>query len=242
MDSESRNSSSASEDSQRQRYRNHIIRRKESAYIQRVLHTDSSSTQNTEGSRASGEQGSSFSVREVSLTGDSDEHTNLHSNYLDEFPEEMENDDVFPLDHWKQHYLSQNQLQKSATVGRNLVPSASLLDLSHLSPLASKTSVTLRRPLQSDVQKVDGHKQRKTESEYYLSDFQVSVGELRRKSEGLETMVEPAKLRSVELMKRRGAMKRRSTLDMEHHTCSLRMCTVVEGQANGWSEVIHCTS
>ena len=207
--SNSRHSSNTSQDSQAEwPFRAHTSKRKPSALIRKMLNGDSKVSLREETS-STGQKMSAI-AKQASFAIDSSDYYGI---------EEVEDDDVFPS--VTPDYPHQFRSPKSATVGRSIkVATQNLLDLSgHLRP---------------QVQ-ADRHRQRQVESQLYSREFQVSKAlMLRSSSDGIhDSMI----VGNSEKIRRRGAMKRKSTLDLDHHNCSLRLLT-----EDGWSEVINCTS
>ena len=219
-----------------------MVKRKPSVCIRQLLNAYSSSNHSAEGSETDIENGSSFSIKTVSIAvGDDhqksqrDQHPMCRSGSDHQgVAERSENDDVFPLiEHPKSPIPF--QFHKSATIGRDLSASSSQLELrySEVQSRRKEKNLTTRRL-------------NKTESEYYPPDFHPGYDQRRTESERLLQIspVEPVKMGITEVMKRRGAMKRKSTLNLDYNNCSLRMCTAAEGNGSVLSEVlvINCTS
>ena len=202
-----------------------------------MLHIDSSSTQGTEGSEDS-IQHPSVSLRKVSVIVVENDHT-VAGNccQMIENAEGGESDDVFPLD--PSESFASFRSPKSSTIGRELVASTSVLDLSQLE---NKKAVTLRRHLPVEKKAL-----RVARSTFFHYNNEQVTSE-RTKSEEINDfkLVETVKSfqsRETDTKKRRDAMRRRSTRDLEHSTCLIRLCTMASvGDATGWSEVVECTS
>ena len=220
-----------------------MVKRKPSVCIRQLLNTNSSSNHSAEGSETATENGSSFSIKTVSIAVDDDHQKSQRDKHPmcrsgsdhQGVAERSENDDVFPLiEHPKSPIPF--QFHKSATIGRDLSASSSQLELrdSKIQPRRLKEKNLTTRKLN------------KTESEYYPRDFHPGYDQRRTESERPLQIspVEPVKMGITEVMKRRGAMKRKSTLNLDYDNCSLRMCTAAEGNSSVLSEVlvINCTS
>ena len=200
-----------------------------------MLHIDSSSSQGTKGSEDSVRviQRPSVSLRKVSLTIDENDPT-IAENCQN--VEGGEVDDVFPLD--LSESLTSFHFPESSTIGRELVASTSILDLSQLE---TKKSVTLRRQLP-----LERSAPRAARSTIFHHNNNQVTSE-RTKSEDISNfkpveMVKSFQSRGKDIKKRRDAMKRRSTRDFNHRTCLIKMCSTASIKDIGWSEVVECSS
>lgn len=198
-----------------------------------MLHIDSSSSQATKSSEDFVQviQHPSVSLRKISV----DETDLTNAGYClaieNTTVEGGESDDVFPSESLTSF--------KSSTIGRELVASTSVLDLSQLE---NKKSVTLRRQLPSERSAP-----RATRSTFFHYDNEQITSE-RTKSEEISNpksmeVVKSFQSRGKDIKKRKDAMRRRSTRDFDRRTCLIKICTTanVEGSA-GWSEVVECSS
>ena len=236
-------------------YSGDTIKRKPSMLVRRMLHINSSSSQGTECSEDS-IQRPSVSLRNVSVTVDESDHKIVGN--ICQLIENAEEDDVFPLDHSESATNIRFPKPKSSTIGRELVVSTSVLNLSQLE---EKKSVTLRRQLPFERKPLrvakstffhynDGRvTSERTMGEEIRSRETVRSSE-RTMSEEIEIIrsretVKSFQSREIDIKKRRDAMKRRSTRDLEHSACSIRMYSDTVSSAEdttGWSEVVECTS
>ena len=216
-----------------------------------MLHIGSSSSQGTE--FEGGEElvhYLSVSLRKVWI--DVDENDKMVAGNscrtIENASEGGESDDVFPLVHdGSSGSLTNFQFpkSKSSTIGRELIASTSVLDLSQLE---DNKSITLRRQLPSE--RIPIIRSRAARSTFYhFNDEQVARCSERTRSEEINHFqlmgtVKSFQSKETDLKKRRDAMRRRSTRDLEHSTCSIRMYTMssTEGGTDGWSEVQECTS
>lgn len=219
-------------------YSGDTIKRKPSMLVRRMLHINSSSSQGTECSEDS-IQRPSVSLRNVSVTVDESDHKIVGN--ICQLIENAEEDDVFPLDHSDSATNIRFPKPKSSTIGRELVVSTSVLDLSQLE---DKKSVTLRRQLPFERKPL-----RVAKSTFFHYNDERVTSE-RTMSEEIEIIrsretVRSFQSREIDIKKRRDAMKRRSTRDLEHSACSIRMYSDTVSSAEdttGWSEVVECTS
>ena len=201
-----------------------------------MLHIDSSSSQGTEGSEDF-IQRPSVSLRKVSVTVDENDHMIAGNCQMIENAEGGENDDVFPLN--PSESFASFRSPKSSTIGRELVASTSVLNISQLE---NKKSVTLRRQFP-----VERKALRVARSTFFHYDNEQVTSERTKSGEISDfksvEMVKSFQSREADTKKRRDAMRRRSTRDLDHSTCSIRMCTMASMEdATGWSEVVECTS
>ena len=217
-----------------------------------MLHIGSSSSQGTE--FEGGEElvhYPSVSLRRVWIDVDENDKMVAGNSYqmIENASEGAESDDVFPLVHddpSKSLADFQFPKPKSSTIGRELIASTSVLDLSQLE---DNKLVTLRRQLPLERNPVIRSRAARS-TFYHFNDEQVARCSERTMSEEINHfqsslgMVKSFQSRETDLKKRRDAMKRRSTRDLEHSSCSIRMYTVAstEGDTDGWSEVEECTS
>ena len=219
-------------------YSGDTIKRKPSMLVHRMLHINSSSSQGTECSEDS-IQRPSVSLRNVSVTVDESDHKIVGN--ICQLIENAEEDDVFPLDHSESATNIRFPKPKSSTIGRELVVSTSVLDLGQLE---DKKSVTLRRQLPFERKPLRVAKS----TFFHYNDEQVTSE--RTMSEEIEIIrsretVRSFQSREIDIKKRRDAMKRRSTRDLEHSACSIRLYSDTVSSVEdttGWSEVVECTS
>ena len=201
--------------------------------IRRVLKIESSSSSQSQEDSESPEQRSSVSLRLMSVAVDDSDNTIVGSYQLqaackeedldkEDLDKEEEGDDVFPSD--LPEPPKKFQSPKSATIGRDLSASASALNLSDL----ERSKIIRRRP------PLTRQRPRTAVSVVMPSDYNI-LKTIRSRSEGTEASQQSEK----ERMKRQGAMKRRSIIDMDFRTCLLRIYADIE---DGWSEVVECTS
>ena len=219
--------------------------------VRRMLHIGSSSSQGTE--FEGGEElvhYPSVSLRRVWIDVDENDKMVARNScqMIENASEGGESDDVFPLVHddpSKSLANFQFSKPKSSTIGRELIASTSVIDLSQLE---DSKSVTLRRQL--PLERIPIIRSRAARSTvYHFNDEQVTSCSERTMSEEINHFqsmgtVKSFQSRETDLKKRRDAMKRRSTRDLEHSSCSIRMYTMAstEGDTVGWSEVKECTS
>ena len=221
--------------------------------VRRMLHIGSSSSQGTE--FEGGEElvhYPSVSLRKIWIDVDENDKmvagNSCQNLMIENASEGGESDDVFPLVHNDpSESLANFQFPKPklSTIGRELIASTSVLDLSQLE---DNRLITLRRHLPSERNPVIRSRAARS-TFYHFNDEQVASCSERTRSEEINHFqsmgtVKSFQSRVTDLKKRRDAMKRKSTRDLEHSTCSIRMYTVAstEGDTVGWAEVKQCTS
>lgn len=181
---------------------------------------------------------SSVSLRKTSLEISESQGTisagSCNLGAEDDESEESDGSDIFPLE-----LLNSCQSTTPPTTdSRELVMSASMSDLSQSK---SKKAVTVRR--QTPVNRNTRRAARSVFLRHARSDGRVVTQ--RGKSEEIQDVVEnttPFRSREMDAKKRRDAMRRRSTRDLEHRACLIKLCTAGRGDRHGWSEIIECTS
>ncbi len=241
---DSRYSSITSQDSRgREDFSGDTPKRKPSMLVHRMLHINSISSQDEDSVHHP-----SVSLREVSIGVDENDQMIAGNCYkmTENAAEGGESDDVFRLVHDDSSESLTNfhfPKPKSSTMGRprELVASMSVLDLSQLE---NKNSITLRRQqLPSERKPI-----RAARSTVYHCIDETGSSERTRSEEiihfkAMET-VKSFQSKETDIKRRRDAMRRRSTRDLEHSTCLIRMYTIasIEEETVGWSEVEEYTS
>lgn len=196
--------------------------------MRKMLNADFRDSPSEESSTAGQKKSTAMTV---TMKVDGNSHDGSYQSEDLDNNEAESDDDVFPLEP-PNHFLP----PKSATIGRlPLMATQSMLDLTDVvSNKPAKMSNQLR-----PLDQTDSRRQRqKTESQLYSSDFQVSgstkLAELWSDSKGLQNLT---KSQNSEKIRRQGALRRKSTRDLDLLSCLLRLHT-----EDGWSEVISCTS
>lgn len=210
-----------------------------------MLHIGSTSSQGTE--FEGGEDSVhhlSVSLRKVSIG--IDENDKRVAGNCCQMKENGDSDDVFPSVHDDPSESLTNihfPKPKSFTIGRELIASTSVLDLSKLE---DKEPIILRKQLPSEGKPII---RAARSTIYHFNDERVSRSSERIRSEEINHFksmgtVKSFQSRETDLKKRRDAMRRRSTRDLEHSTCSIRMLTVASTEEDtvGLSEVEEYTS
>ena len=199
-----------------------MTKRKQSVLIRKVLRTDSASAHSCSVSEGV-EPSSSVSVQTVSLELD-EELDNKVTSEKDN-SEETENDDVFPS--IPEDMTTTTAKMKSATVGRhaNLAASKSLVNFDHMHDHGAST-------MGRDNRLQGGGEGRRRGTQSVIS----PTDGFRRRSR----VVSAEKTR--DWVNRRGAIKRRSTLDLEYNTCTFRVLADIHEEGQSTSAVITCSS
>ena len=201
-----------------------MTKRKQSVLIRKVLRTDPTGADICSVSGGT-EPSSSVSVETVSLEFDEESHN--PTTTVMENSEETEIDDVFPS--ISEEATTTTVKTKSATMGRyNLMASKSLVNFDHMHDSGAST---MRREnhLQGRPRGGEGLR-RATQSVISPSE------EFRRRSKVMSAE------KTRDWINRRGAIKRRSTLDLEYNTCTFRVLADIEEEVSSTSAVITCSS
>ena len=203
-----------------------ITKRKQSVLIRRVLHAGSESVEQSTGSSVSigAENSSSVSMKTASLA------TDELDDVITSHKEENEIDDVFPtVPH------APVKAMKSATVGRNLVASKSLLDFDESSNREPGLRILGRN---GHLRGLMGDKEGRQRTTVSVESLPANEGFRQRSSVADNDKA----MRMWEMRRRRGAMKRKSTLDLEYSTCSFKILTDVGEDDQSASAVVVCSS